>query len=84
MCQAKKGHLDCEPASRFNRRVYLFALVAADSDFAVDLFTSRAAAEQALAEVLADEPAFESLLEIIPIAPPWLNERDRAVAADPG
>lgn len=62
--------------------MYLFALVAADCAFAVDLFTSRAAAEQALTEVLADEPEFESLLEIIPIPPPW-QERDPAFAADP-
>lgn len=83
MCQDQNGHLDREPASRFNLRVYLYALVAADSDFAVDVFTSRAAAEQALSEVLADEPAFEPLLEIISIPPPW-HERDRAFAADPG
>lgn len=60
----------------------LYALVATDSNFAVDVFTSSAAANQALSEVLADEPAFQSLLEVILIPPPW-HERDRAFAADP-
>jgi len=62
--------------------VHLYALVAADCSFAVDLFASRAAAEEALRDVLGDEPAFEPLLEIVPITPPW-HERDRAFASDP-
>lgn len=47
----------------------LFALVAADSSFAVDVFTELAAAEQALAEVLADEPAFADLLAVVALPP---------------
>jgi hypothetical protein len=47
--------------------VLLFALVASDSDFAVDLFASRATAEDALRQVLADEPEFEELLSIEPL-----------------
>lgn len=62
--------------------MHLYALVAADSNFAVDVFTSRVSAEEALRDVLHDEPAFESLLEIVAIPPPWLDE-DRASAADP-
>lgn len=83
MCQDQNGHLDRKPASRFNLRVYLYALVAADSSFAVDVFTSRERAQQALAEVLVDEPGFASLLEIIPIPPPWLDEHDRTLTGDP-
>jgi hypothetical protein len=44
----------------------LFALVASDSDFAIDLYPSREAAEEALTQVLADEPEFEELLSIEP------------------
>jgi hypothetical protein len=36
--------------------VHLYALVASDSDFAVDVFVSVELARAALAEVLADEP----------------------------
>jgi hypothetical protein len=46
----------------------LYVLVAADSDFAVDVFPTRELAEQALAEVLADEPAFVELLRITAVA----------------
>jgi len=63
--------------------VYLYALVAADSDFAVDVFTSRALAEEALVDVLADEPAFAPLLDIVAIPPPWLERGDRRFATDP-
>lgn len=50
---------------RLNRGVRLYALVASDSAFAVDVFVSRASADEALADVLADEPAFADLLEIV-------------------
>lgn len=63
--------------------MHLYALVAADSNFAIDLFTSRASAQQALCDVLHDEPAFEPLLEIVPIPPPWHDARDRDFAAEP-
>ena len=39
---------------------------------AVDVFTDRAAAEGALAEVLADEPAFIDLLDVITLEDPPL------------
>jgi hypothetical protein len=42
----------------------LYALVATDSQFAVDVFPSRELAEEALADVLADEPGFVELLTI--------------------
>ena len=61
----------------------LGALVATDSDFAVDVFVTEASAQRALAEVLADEPAFAPLLEIVALLPPWL-ESDNVFAADPG
>jgi hypothetical protein len=48
-----------------NRGVRLYALVASDSAFAVDVFVSRASADEALADVLADEPAFADLLAIV-------------------
>jgi hypothetical protein len=51
--------------------VYLYALVTADSDFAVDLFISKASAEAALAEVLHDEPAFAPFLSVATLPPPW-------------
>jgi hypothetical protein len=62
--------------------VYLYALVAEDSDFAIDVFTTRGLAEGALAEVLFDEPAFEELLDIVVIPPPWLDGA-RGFASDP-
>jgi hypothetical protein len=42
----------------------LFALVASDSDFAIDLYPSREGAEDALSQALADEPEFEDLLTV--------------------
>ena len=42
----------------------LYALVAADSPFAVDLYPTPELAEAALAEVLGDERAFVDLLSI--------------------
>jgi hypothetical protein len=44
--------------------VQLYALVARDSEFAIDLFPTRESAEEALAEVLGDEPGFADLLAI--------------------
>lgn len=43
----------------------LYALIAWDCSFAVDLYVSRAAAERALSEVLDDEPDFRDLLEVV-------------------
>lgn len=45
----------------------LYALVASDSDFAIDLYPSREVAEAALRDVLTDEPEFESMLSIVPL-----------------
>lgn len=42
----------------------LYALVASDCDFAVDVFPTRELAEQALRDVLADEPPFVDLLAV--------------------
>lgn len=47
----------------------LIALIASDSAFAVDVYVSRELAEQALAQVLEDEPDFEELLSIIVVDP---------------
>lgn len=60
----RQSHLDAARPRRFNRQVLLYALVAADCDFAVDLYPTLALAEQALAEVLADEPLFAELLSV--------------------
>ena len=62
-----KRHLDSRAALGLTTPVRLYALVAADSNFAIDLFPSRAAAEAALRQVLADEPAFIDLLSITPL-----------------
>lgn len=43
----------------------VYALVASDCDFAVDVFVELAAAERALADVLADEPRFAQLLSVV-------------------
>jgi hypothetical protein len=51
--------------------VALYALVTDESDLAVDVFLTADAAEEALAEILHDEPAFAPLLSVIAIAPPW-------------
>lgn len=61
----------------------LYALVAADSSFAVDVFVTRELAERALADVLADEPAFESLLSVEEISPPWLHGLDERATSSP-
>lgn len=61
----------------------LYALVASDSNFAVDVFVTRELAEQALRDVLFDEPGFASLLSIEPITPPWLHERDTSATSQP-
>jgi hypothetical protein len=45
----------------------LYALVAADSTFAVDVFVSRESAEEALDDVLFDEPAFADLLAVVAV-----------------
>lgn len=44
-----------------------YALVAADSSFAIDLYPTREQAEHALHDVLADEPEFAALLALVPI-----------------
>jgi hypothetical protein len=81
-CQVRTSRLDGGRSSRFNRVVHLYALVAADSEFAVDVFTTRRDAEAALADVLFDEPAFAPLLDIVAVPPPWLDG-ERAFATDP-
>jgi hypothetical protein len=48
--------------------VLLDALVTSDSDFPVDVFPTRELAEQAVTEVLADEPGFVELLAIASVA----------------
>ena len=55
-------------------RVTLYALIADDSPFAVDLFVTRDLDESALRDVLTDEPAFAPLLSIAAIPTPWLHE----------
>ena len=42
----------------------LYALVASDCSFAVDLYPTRELAEAALADVLTDEPGFVDLVSI--------------------
>jgi hypothetical protein len=78
-----KERLDSSFGARFNRPVTLYAFVASDSSFAVDVFVTRELAEQALRDVLHDEPSFASLLSIEPIAPPWLHERDGSATSQP-
>lgn len=57
----------------------LYALVASDCDFAVDVFVESAAAERALADAVADEPDFSRLLSVIALplaesrAPGWVR-----------
>jgi hypothetical protein len=63
--------------------VYLYALVAADSDFAVDVFVTDADAQQALAEVLFDEPAFAPLLSVVALPPPWADCAEVALDLNP-
>lgn len=43
----------------------LYALVASDCEFAVDLYVTRELAERALVEVLDDEPSFAWLLDVV-------------------
>ncbi len=43
----------------------LYALVATDCDYTVDLFMTRVAAERALAEVVADEPDFATFMAVV-------------------
>ena len=45
----------------------LYALVAADCEFAIDVFVERAHAERALADAVADEPGFATLLGVVPV-----------------
>lgn len=45
----------------------LYALVARDASFAVDVFVTRADAEQALRDALADEPQWWSLLAVVDV-----------------
>jgi hypothetical protein len=47
--------------------VRLYALVAADSTFAVDLFVRRGLAAEALADALFDEPALADLLAVVAV-----------------
>ena len=54
---------------RFNSAVLLYALVASDTSFAVDVFVERASADAALRAVLDDEPAFVDLLAIVDLPP---------------
>jgi hypothetical protein len=47
--------------------VLFYALVASDSDFAIDLFPTQERAEEELRKVLYDEPGFVNLLDIVEI-----------------
>jgi hypothetical protein len=61
----------------------LYALVANDCSFAVDVFTNRHLAEAALADALADEPQWSVLLAVIVVRPgrdEWLTATDGARA----
>ena len=57
----------------------LYALVASDCDFAVDVFVDRERAERALAAAVTDEPDFADLLTVFPLpleasrAPAWIR-----------
>jgi hypothetical protein len=50
--------------------VTLYALVWSDAVFAIDLFSTHAAAESALQAAVNDKPAFVDLLSIVEIAEP--------------
>lgn len=63
--------------------MFFYALVAADSDFAIDVFVSQESAEDSLREVLCDEPGFAPLLSIVPLPPPWLDGRGHALEVYP-
>ena len=60
----------------------LFALVASDSLFAVEVFVTRRLADEALAAVLRDEPSFVNLLSIEAIAEPELHETELRLYVD--
>ena len=81
LCRGRNSHLDRPTRERFNRIVFLYALVAADSEFAVDIFVTDADARQALTEVLFDEPALTPLLSVVELPPPWAG--CAKVALDP-
>jgi hypothetical protein len=66
-----------------NRRVYLYALIAADCARAVDVFIAEADAQRALADALRDEPALASLLSVIPLPPPWVGHNEIVLEAHP-
>jgi hypothetical protein len=57
--------------------VQLYALVASDCEFAVDLYVTRELAERALADALGDEPSFAWLLDIV-----TLSDRERGANLD--
>ena len=64
-----------------------YALVASDSDFAIDLWPTREQAEHELRKVLADEPDFIDLLSIIGVDLSVLRaqaERGPVNASNPG
>jgi hypothetical protein len=63
--------------------VNLYALVSSDSDFAVDVFATQAAAEEAMCTVIEDEPMLEPLLSIVLIEPPWSASSWPDLAASP-
>lgn len=44
-----------------------YALIASDSDFAIDLYPTRERPEQALSNVLHDEPSFADILAVAEI-----------------
>jgi hypothetical protein len=63
--------------------VTLYALASSDSDFAVDVFATRTAAEAAMYSFIEDEPTLEPLLSIVLIEPPWLESSWPDLAASP-
>jgi hypothetical protein len=75
--------LDGELRSGLNRRVDLYALVASDCTAAIDVFVSDVDAQRTLADVLHDEPAFASLLSVIPLPPPWAGRDEIVLEAHP-
>ncbi len=59
-----------------------YALTSSDSNFAIDVFATRAAAEAAMRSVIEDEPAFEPLLSIVLVEPPWTTPSWADLAAN--
>jgi hypothetical protein len=55
----------------------LYALIASDTDFAVDVFVRRTDAEAALRAAIADEPGFADLLSFVEISDEPETGRDR-------